>query len=165
MFRHLISVMVDRLLAMRWLQVLRARYSPGPGSLTIASGGSIINSTFAGGAAGPVTVDAGNLTITVLGPAGDFTGIASNSEPGATGPAGSVVINADKGRFRSGRRIDLRRHVWRGQRRPGDGGRWHGHDRWRGSGGFHRHCQPGAEGFDTHPHRGGAGRSRSRPTT
>jgi filamentous hemagglutinin family protein len=65
-------------------------------TLSIVNGGEIGSETFASGKAGGVTVSvAGGLTIDgTTTPSSSFTGIASRSEKGSTGSAGSVTVTA-----------------------------------------------------------------------
>jgi len=64
-------------------------------TLAILNGGQISSSTFAQGNADTVTVKADTLTINGLGFSSWETGIFSKAEPGSSGQAGNVKVNAD----------------------------------------------------------------------
>jgi filamentous hemagglutinin family protein len=66
------------------------------GTLTILNGGAISDTTFAAGNGGNLNVHAGSLTIDGSGVPGIFTGIATDSNLGATGNAGDLTIAVDQ---------------------------------------------------------------------
>jgi hypothetical protein len=63
--------------------------------LRVTGGSRISSDTFAGGAAGKVTVRAGRLSIDGAG-ADSFTGISSDANAGSTGHAGAVTVTASQ---------------------------------------------------------------------